>query len=171
MSGQTLHLTHCPTHTTKNKTNALVCVRHSTPPIFFSSFLTITTSFFPFQSKLAGAFVQSNLATRLTRQALHRYLYSEAVLHSRGAVQDPEPVVSVASVSAARRPGANPVSLQVRASAIAQDQDQSYDYASNSVILHLDAGDEVFIKLDGGKAHGGNSNKYSTFSGFMLFTD
>ncbi|KAJ3607928.1 hypothetical protein NHX12_024979 [Muraenolepis orangiensis] len=59
----------------------------------------------------------------------------------------------------------------VRASAIAQDQDQSYDYASNSAILHLDAGDEVFIKLDGGKAHGGNSNKYSTFSGFILFTD
>ncbi|XP_011795564.1 PREDICTED: C1q-related factor, partial [Colobus angolensis palliatus] len=54
---------------------------------------------------------------------------------------------------------------QVRASAIAQDADQNYDYASNSVILHLDAGDEVFIKLDGGKAHGGNSNKYSTFSG------
>ncbi|XP_054899255.1 C1q-related factor-like [Poeciliopsis prolifica] len=60
---------------------------------------------------------------------------------------------------------------QVRASAIAQDQDQSYDYASNSVILHLDAGDEVFIKLDGGKAHGGNSNKYSTFSGFILYAD
>nr|XP_057918570.1 C1q-related factor-like isoform X2 [Doryrhamphus excisus] len=50
----------------------------------------------------------------------------------------------------------------VRASAIAQDQDQSYDYASNNVILHLDAGDEVFIKLDGGKAHGGNSNKVPT---------
>lgn len=61
--------------------------------------------------------------------------------------------------------------FQVRASAIAQDQDQSYDYASNSVILHLDAGDEVFIKLDGGKAHGGNSNKYSTFSGFILYAD
>uniref|UniRef100_A0A8C7ZHF6 Complement C1q like 1 n=1 Tax=Oryzias sinensis TaxID=183150 RepID=A0A8C7ZHF6_9TELE len=60
---------------------------------------------------------------------------------------------------------------QVRASAIAQDQDQNYDYASNSVILHLDAGDEVFIKLDGGKAHGGNSNKYSTFSGFLLYAD
>ncbi|XP_061666538.1 C1q-related factor-like [Syngnathoides biaculeatus] len=59
----------------------------------------------------------------------------------------------------------------VRASAIAQDQDQSYDYASNSVILHLDAGDEVYIKLDGGKAHGGNSNKYSTFSGFILYAD
>ncbi|XP_053721438.1 C1q-related factor-like isoform X1 [Synchiropus splendidus] len=59
----------------------------------------------------------------------------------------------------------------VRASAIAQDQDQSYDYASNSAILHLDAGDEVFIKLDGGKAHGGNSNKYSTFSGFILYAD
>lgn len=63
------------------------------------------------------------------------------------------------------------MSFQVRASAIAQDQDQSYDYASNSVILHLDAGDEVFIKLDGGKAHGGNSNKYSTFSGFILYAD
>lgn len=63
------------------------------------------------------------------------------------------------------------VTLQVRASAIAQDQDQSYDYASNSVILHLDAGDEVFIKLDGGKAHGGNSNKYSTFTGFILYAD
>uniref|UniRef100_A0A1A8HF00 Complement component 1, q subcomponent-like 1 n=2 Tax=Nothobranchius korthausae TaxID=1143690 RepID=A0A1A8HF00_9TELE len=59
----------------------------------------------------------------------------------------------------------------VRASAIAQDNDQCYDYASNSVILHLDAGDQVFVKLDGGKAHGGNSNKYSTFSGFILYAD
>ncbi|KAK3520565.1 hypothetical protein QTP70_027087 [Hemibagrus guttatus] len=60
---------------------------------------------------------------------------------------------------------------EVRASAIAQDADQNYDYASNSVILHLDAGDEVYIKLDGGKAHGGNNNKYSTFSGFILYAD
>lgn len=60
---------------------------------------------------------------------------------------------------------------QVKASAIAQDADQNYDYASNSVILHLDAGDEVYIKLDGGKAHGGNNNKYSTFSGFILYAD
>ncbi|TSL82540.1 Complement C1q-like protein 3 [Bagarius yarrelli] len=60
---------------------------------------------------------------------------------------------------------------QVRASAIAQDQDQSYDYASNTVILHLDPGDEIFVKLDGGKAHGGNSNKYSTFAGFILYPD
>ncbi|KAL4660511.1 C1q-related factor-like [Arapaima gigas] len=60
---------------------------------------------------------------------------------------------------------------QVRASAIAQDADQNYDYASNSVILHLDAGDEVYIKLDGGKAHGGNNNKYSTFSGFIIYAD
>lgn len=61
--------------------------------------------------------------------------------------------------------------MQVRASAIAQDADQNYDYASNSVILHLDAGDEVYIKLDGGKAHGGNNNKYSTFSGFIIYSD
>ncbi|KAK4817184.1 hypothetical protein QYF61_003523 [Mycteria americana] len=47
----------------------------------------------------------------------------------------------------------------VRASAIAQDADQNYDYASNSVVLHLDSGDEVYVKLDGGKAHGGNNNK------------
>ncbi|XP_078385983.1 C1q-related factor [Cetorhinus maximus] len=60
---------------------------------------------------------------------------------------------------------------QVRSSAIAQDADQNYDYASNSVILHLDAGDEVYVKLDGGKAHGGNNNKYSTFSGFIIYTD
>ncbi|XP_071376702.1 complement C1q-like protein 3b [Centroberyx affinis] len=60
---------------------------------------------------------------------------------------------------------------QVRASAIAQDADQNYDYASNSVVLHLEPGDEIYIKLDGGKAHGGNNNKYSTFSGFMVYAD
>ncbi|XP_035981378.1 complement C1q-like protein 3 isoform X3 [Fundulus heteroclitus] len=47
---------------------------------------------------------------------------------------------------------------QVRASAIAQDADQNYDYASNSAVLHLEPGDEIYIKLDGGKAHGGNNN-------------
>ncbi|KPP71650.1 Complement C1q-like protein 3-like [Scleropages formosus] len=60
---------------------------------------------------------------------------------------------------------------QVRASAIAQDADQNYDYASNSVILHLDVGDEVCVQLDGGKVHGGNTNKYSTFSGFLIYPD
>ena len=64
-----------------------------------------------------------------------------------------------------------PPQPQVRASAIAQDADQNYDYASNSVVLHLDSGDEVYVKLDGGKAHGGNNNKYSTFSGFLLYPD
>lgn len=63
------------------------------------------------------------------------------------------------------------VLVQVRASAIAQDADQNYDYASNSVILHLDVGDEVYVKLDGGKVHGGNNNKYSTFSGFIIYPD
>ncbi|KAJ8369952.1 hypothetical protein SKAU_G00099800 [Synaphobranchus kaupii] len=60
---------------------------------------------------------------------------------------------------------------QVKASAIAQDADQNYDYASNSVILHLDVGDEVCVQLDGGKVHGGNTNKYSTFSGFLIYPD
>ncbi|KAG7463978.1 hypothetical protein MATL_G00182330 [Megalops atlanticus] len=60
---------------------------------------------------------------------------------------------------------------QVRASAIAQDADQNYDYAGNSVVLHLDSGDDIYIKLDGGKAHGGNNNKYSTFSGYILYPD
>ena len=63
------------------------------------------------------------------------------------------------------------LNLQVRASAIAQDADQNYDYASNSVVLHVDSGDEIYVKLDGGKAHGGNNNKYSTFSGFLLYPD
>ena len=67
--------------------------------------------------------------------------------------------------------GADGAVPQVRASAIAQDADQNYDYASNSVVLHLDSGDEVYVKLDGGKAHGGNNNKYSTFSGFLLYPD
>ncbi|XP_062871389.1 complement C1q-like protein 4 isoform X1 [Trichomycterus rosablanca] len=62
-------------------------------------------------------------------------------------------------------------SIVVRASAIAQDADQNYDYASNSVILHLDVGDEVCVQLDGGKVHGGNNNKYSTFSGFLIYPD
>ncbi|KAL7399119.1 hypothetical protein ABVT39_020400 [Epinephelus coioides] len=61
--------------------------------------------------------------------------------------------------------------ILVRASAIAQDADQNYDYASNSVILHLDVGDEVCVQLDGGKVHGGNTNKYSTFSGFLIYPD
>lgn len=59
----------------------------------------------------------------------------------------------------------------MRASAIAQDADQNYDYASNSVVLHLDVGDEVCVQLDGGKVHGGNNNKYSTFSGFLIYPD
>uniref|UniRef100_A0A673IS68 Complement component 1, q subcomponent-like 3b n=1 Tax=Sinocyclocheilus rhinocerous TaxID=307959 RepID=A0A673IS68_9TELE len=59
---------------------------------------------------------------------------------------------------------------QVRASAIAQDADQNYDYASNSVILHLESGDEIYIKLDGGKAHGGNNNNYYTSSvSYIIF--
>ncbi|CAL8382393.1 unnamed protein product [Boreogadus saida] len=68
-------------------------------------------------------------------------------------------------------PSDNIPPADVRASAIAQDADQNYDYASNSVILHLDVGDEVCVQLDGGKVHGGNTNKYSTFSGFLIYPD
>ncbi|KAK3519122.1 hypothetical protein QTP70_018850, partial [Hemibagrus guttatus] len=72
----------------------------------------------------------------------------------------------------ARNQAASPQEQEkVRASAIAQDADQNYDYASNSVILHLDVGDEVCVQLDGGKVHGGNTNKYSTFSGFLIYPD
>lgn len=60
---------------------------------------------------------------------------------------------------------------QVWVSVIVQDVDQNYDYVSNSVILYLDVGDEVFIKLDGGKVYGGNSNKYSMFFGFIIYFD
>ncbi|KAK0152818.1 Complement C1q-like protein 4 [Merluccius polli] len=62
-------------------------------------------------------------------------------------------------------------SQQNGTSAIAQDADQNYDYASNTVILHLDVGDEVCVRLDGGKVHGGNTNKYSTFSGFLIYPE
>ncbi|PKU37913.1 hypothetical protein llap_11783 [Limosa lapponica baueri] len=75
------------------------------------------------------------------------------------------------SRSGSRNSSFGAIHLKVRASAIAQDADQNYDYASNSVVLHLDSGDEVYVKLDGGKAHGGNNNKYSTFSGFLLYPD
>ncbi|ELK36334.1 Complement C1q-like protein 4 [Myotis davidii] len=85
----------------------------------------------------------------------------EAGVRGRGPLPAPPPGFPLWA------PGVAPV----RASAIAQDADQNYDYASNSVILHLDVGDEVFIKLDGGKVHGGNTNKYSTFSGFIIYPD
>ena len=79
----------------------------------------------------------------------------------------------VNGLHAAESPLLNQMShrVKVRASAIAQDADQNYDYASNSAVLHLEPGDEVYVKLDGGKAHGGNNNKYSTYSGFMVYAD
>ncbi|XP_025911238.1 complement C1q-like protein 4 [Apteryx rowi] len=88
----------------------------------------------------------------------------------RGAGSAPSPPASSAPRPGLGVPGSR-LCPQVRASAIAQDADQNYDYASNSVILHLDVGDEVFVKLDGGKVHGGNTNKYSTFSGFIIYPD
>ncbi|KAF1508604.1 Complement C1q-like protein 3, partial [Eudyptula minor] len=83
----------------------------------------------------------------------------------------PRSTASSAEPRAAPRPFVLCAEGSIGASAIAQDADQNYDYASNSVVLHLEPGDEVYIKLDGGKAHGGNNNKYSTFSGFIIYAD
>ncbi len=37
--------------------------------------------------------------------------------------------------------------------------------------LHLEPGDEIYIKLDEAKRMGETNNKYSTFSGFMVYAD
>ncbi|KAL7860749.1 hypothetical protein AOLI_G00170980 [Acnodon oligacanthus] len=105
-----------------------------------------------------------------TQQQLTKPLYQHTSLTDSAAIcVPPQPPYPSLNLHMVLTSGKTP--LPVRASAIAQDADQNYDYASNSVILHLDAGDEVYIKLDGGKAHGGNNNKYSTFSGFILYAD
>ncbi|KAK1214741.1 C1QL3 protein, partial [Pygoscelis papua] len=83
----------------------------------------------------------------------------------------PRSTASSAEPRAAPRPFVLCAEGSIGGRAIAQDADQNYDYASNSVVLHLEPGDEVYIKLDGGKAHGGNNNKYSTFSGFIIYAD
>lgn len=39
------------------------------------------------------------------------------------------------------------------------------------MVFYLELGDEVYIKLDGGKVYGGNNNKYSIFFGFIIYVD
>ncbi len=55
-----------------------------------------------------------------------------------------------------------------------QYQETNVDQASGSVILRLEAGDEVWLQVYGDEAFGGvyadNTND-STFSGFLLYPD
>ncbi|MBN3305427.1 C1QL2 protein, partial [Amia calva] len=61
---------------------------------------------------------------------------------------------------------------QVHASSIAQDANRKFDYAANSVVLQLQVGDRVCVKLDGGQVMEDSAGgRYSTFSGFLLFED
>lgn len=45
----------------------------------------------------------------------------------------------------------------------------AYDTASNSVILELVEGEQVWLQLDQGNEINSNSNRYTSFSGYMLF--
>lgn len=45
----------------------------------------------------------------------------------------------------------------------------AYDTASNSIILELAEGEQVWLQLDQGNEINSNSNKYTTFSGYLLF--
>ncbi|CAB1326268.1 unnamed protein product [Coregonus sp. 'balchen'] len=52
-------------------------------------------------------------------------------------------------------------------SAFAGDQDVTREAASNSVLLHLEREDKLYLKLERGNLMGGW--RYSTFSGFLVF--
>ncbi|MGH0144003.1 UNVERIFIED_CONTAM: hypothetical protein FKN15_014905 [Acipenser sinensis] len=64
-----------------------------------------------------------------------------------------------------------PVSLMLNGwamiSAFAGDQDVTREAASNGVLLQMEKGDRVYLKLERGNLMGGW--KYSTFSGFLVF--
>ncbi|XP_071805491.1 complement C1q tumor necrosis factor-related protein 4-like [Asterias amurensis] len=49
------------------------------------------------------------------------------------------------------------------------DASDAYDSASNSLIIELEEGDQVWLQLDMGNEVHSNSNRYTTFSGNMLF--
>lgn len=52
-------------------------------------------------------------------------------------------------------------------SAFAGDQDVTREAASNGVLIQMEKGDRVYLKLERGNLMGGW--KYSTFSGFLVF--
>ncbi|XP_022096914.1 complement C1q tumor necrosis factor-related protein 3-like [Acanthaster planci] len=49
------------------------------------------------------------------------------------------------------------------------DSSDAYDSASNSLIVELQERDQVWLQLDQGNEVHSNTNRYTTFSGYMLF--
>ncbi|XP_038079381.1 complement C1q tumor necrosis factor-related protein 3-like [Patiria miniata] len=49
------------------------------------------------------------------------------------------------------------------------DASDAYDSASNSLIIQMEQDDRVWLQLDQGNEVHSNSNRYTTFSGYMLF--
>lgn len=58
---------------------------------------------------------------------------------------------------------------QMQLAAHDYDYSDAYDSATNSLILELKQGDQVWLQLDQGNEVHSNSNKYTTFSGYLLF--
>ena len=58
---------------------------------------------------------------------------------------------------------------QIQLAAHDYDYSDAYDSTSNSLILELKRGDQVWLQLDQGNEVHSNSNKYTTFSGYLLF--
>ncbi len=58
---------------------------------------------------------------------------------------------------------------QLQLAAHDYDYSDAYDSTSNSLILELKQGDQVWLQLDQGNEVHSNSNKYTTFSGYLLF--
>ncbi|XP_070569138.1 complement C1q subcomponent subunit B-like [Ptychodera flava] len=48
---------------------------------------------------------------------------------------------------------------------------RDYGSASNSVIIDLEPGDEVWVKLPGGRTIYSSSNEYATFTGYLLYAN
>ncbi|XP_077997721.1 uncharacterized protein LOC144450854 [Glandiceps talaboti] len=48
---------------------------------------------------------------------------------------------------------------------------RSYGAASNSVIIDVDQGDEIWVRLGGGYAVYSNHNEYTTFTGYLLYSN
>ncbi|XP_071501614.1 uncharacterized protein [Diadema antillarum] len=49
------------------------------------------------------------------------------------------------------------------------DNRDAFDSTSNSVILEVETGDQIWLQLDADNEVSSNSNRYTTFSGYLLF--